>query len=87
MEKEQTYSESIGIHHVFPTKYCNSRNISIDLYNSIINKTPLSARTNRSIGGNAPSKYLKFLEKEKNIGPETLNNMLKTHLIDVKSIR
>lgn len=81
------YSESIDIHHIFPTKYCNSKNISRDLYNSIINKTPLSARTNRSIGGNAPSKYLEFLEEEKNITPEALNNMLETHLIDVESIR
>ena len=81
------YSESIDIHHIFPTRYCNSKNISRDLYNSIINKTPLSARTNRSIGGNAPSKYLKILEQEKNIRPEILNNMLETHLIDVEAIR
>ena len=57
------------------------------MYNSIINKTPSSARTNRSIGGNAPSKYLRILEEEKNIRPEILNNMLETHLIDVEAIR
>ena len=81
------YSESIDIHHIFPTKYCTNNNISRDLYNSVINKTPLSATTNRSIGGNAPSIYLKFLEEEKNITSETLDAILETHLIDVKSIR
>lgn len=84
----QTYfSESIDIHHIFPIRYCNRNNISNSLYNSIINKTPLSGRTNRSIGGNAPSIYLKFLEEDRNITPEALNNILRTHLIDVDSIR
>ena len=37
--------------------------IKPDVYDSIINKTPLSYRTNRIIGGSAPSEYLARLQK------------------------
>ena len=40
-----------------------SRASSRRFYDSIINKTPLSYRTNRIIGGVAPSEYLAKLEK------------------------
>ncbi|WP_296972598.1 DUF262 domain-containing protein [Tepidanaerobacter sp. EBM-38] len=81
------YNDSIDIHHIFPTAYCAKQGIPKDLYNSIINKSPLSALTNRSIGGNPPSIYLDFIEKEKNIDADTLNKILETHLIDVDAIR
>lgn len=84
----QTYNnDNIDIHHIFPRAYCESKGISRDLYNSIINKTPLSAITNRSIGGNAPSIYLEFLEREKNINEGALDKILGTHLINVSSVR
>ncbi len=84
----QTYNnDNIDIHHIFPKAYCESKGISRDLYNSIINKTPLSAITNRSIGGNASSTYLKFLENEKNIDNKTLDKILETHLINAGFIR
>ena len=84
----QVYDDdSIDIHHIFPRRYCKSKGISRDLYNSIVNKTPLSAKTNRSIGGNAPSMYLDDLEKKRNIDREELDEILKTHMIDVQSIR
>jgi len=81
------YDDSIDIHHIFPTDYCNKKGISKDLCNSIINKSPLSALTNRSIGGKSPSIYLKLIEEEKNIDADTLNKILETHLIDVDAIR
>lgn len=81
------YSESIDIHHIFPRAYCRKNNIPKDLCNSIINKTPLSSKTNRAIGGNAPTVYLEFLETEEQIAPEILDEVLKTHLIDVDALR
>lgn len=80
-------SDNIDIHHIFPSAYCKKKGIPESLYNSIVNKSPLSAMTNRSIGGNAPSIYLEYLEKEKNIDKESLDEILETHLIDVDSIR
>ncbi len=56
---EQTYfDDKIDIHHVFPQDWCKSHGIEPRRCDSIVNKTPLSARTNRMIGGNAPSTYL-----------------------------
>ena len=55
-------NENIDIHHIFPKAYCNKEDIDRSLYDSVINKTPLSATTNKFLGGDAPSEYLKRLE-------------------------
>ena len=58
------------------------------IYNSVINKTPLSARTNRILGGSAPSKYLAQLEeKDGPIVAEQLPKILESHLIDPSLLR
>lgn len=46
---------SVDVHHIFPRKWCDDRGIEPGRRDSIINKTPLSWDTNRSIGGRAPS--------------------------------
>ena len=44
----QTYfDESIDIHHIFPRAWCDREKLDPNIYNSILNKTPLSASTNR----------------------------------------
>lgn len=61
------------------------------MFDSIINKTPLSYRTNRVIGGIAPSQYVARLEKGNNVTPairsENLDVYLKSHLIDPTLLR
>jgi len=57
------YDDAIDIHHVFPAVWCEAQKIGIDRANSILNKTPQTARTNRVIGGVAPSAYLPKLER------------------------
>lgn len=78
--------EATDIHHIFPANYCETR-YDKKLWNSIINKTPIYARTNRIIGGVAPSKYLDSLERNHKVNREDLNVYLESHLIDVDSIR
>src|SRR5207248_9628121 len=56
------FGENVDIHHIFPQDWCKSHNIKPAVFDSIINKTPLSYRTNRIIGGVAPSEYLAKLE-------------------------
>ena len=51
-------SENVDIHHIFPKDYCEDKKLPKQKWNSIINKTPISYSTNRTIGGVAPSKYL-----------------------------
>jgi len=81
------YNDSIDIHHIFPVEYCRSKGIPPEDYNSIINKTPLSSRTNGIIGGNAPSTYLNNLQNKYNIPAANLDQLLRTHVIDVNAIR
>src|SRR4029077_13610401 len=81
------FDENVDIHHVFPEAGAKQQDIKPEVYNSIINKTPLSARTNRIVGGVAPSSYLARLEKggEKNpaIAADRLSAILLSHEIDV----
>ncbi len=85
------FGESVDIHHIFPKKWCEDRGIKSDIYDSIINKTPLSYRTNRIIGGVAPSVYLSKLETggadASAIDPVRLDEMLMSHLIEPTLIR
>ena len=70
---------NVDIHHIFPVAWCtdDKHKVPKKLYNSIINKTPIDAKTNQTIGGKAPSVYLRKLEEE--IGSEILNQVLLTH--------
>ena len=49
------FAEAIDIHHIFPIAWCEKKGISKSDYNCIVNKTPLSGRTNRIVGGDPPS--------------------------------
>ena len=79
--------EATDIHHIFPASYCEKVGIPRDKWNSVINKTPIFARTNRIIGGYAPSQYLSSLERNHKSNREVLNESLRSHQIDVDSIR
>lgn len=79
--------ENIDIHHIFPRAYCEKQHIPANLVDSVINKTPLSARTNRLIGGKAPSSYLNGLERDANLSSDGLDALLRTHVIDPRALR
>lgn len=80
------FDEGVDIHHIFPQKWCDTHGVDPMMSNSIINKTPLTARTNRIIGGVAPSSYIARLERGDSISPpvstKDLNDCLASHLID-----
>ena len=50
--------EDADIHHIFPATYCEKQGLPRNKWNSVINKTPIYASSNRSIGGHAPSIYI-----------------------------
>jgi hypothetical protein len=87
------FEELVDIHHVFPESWCKAQTISPKIYDSIINKTPLSYRTNRIIGGVAPSKYLTKLEQGSGktdappIPQADLDSYLVSHCIPVDLLR
>lgn len=78
---------AVDIHHIFPQKWCNDNDIDDEHRESIINKTMLSARTNRVIGGVAPSVYLKKVEDQAGISSAMLDDLLEGHLIDPGCLR
>jgi hypothetical protein len=80
------FDEKIDIHHVFPQDWCIKQGIPRDRYNSVINKTPLTATTNRRIGGKAPSVYLATLQGNQ-VTEERMDEILRTHVIDVQTMR
>ncbi len=77
------FDEHIDIHHVFPQGWCRENGIESARCDSIINKTPLTARTNRSIGGHAPSEYLERIK----VPQDRLDEYLRTHLVDPAQLR
>jgi hypothetical protein len=85
------FGENVDIHHIFPKKWCDERNIKPEVYDSIINKTPLAYRTNRIIGGAAPSAYLAKLEagdaQTPTISTQNLDRYLASHLINPALLR
>lgn len=76
------FDDSIDIHHIFPQRWCDTANIDPARCNSIVNKTAISARTNRIIGGQAPSEYLARIEADVNLNRSELAAILQSHGID-----
>ena len=91
------FDEGVDIHHIFPQAWCVSEKIDIKIYDTVINKTPLGYRTNRIIGGVAPSKYLAKLEAGKKnadgtidtppISPAVLDSYVASHCASAKYLR
>ena len=79
----------LDIHHIFPQAWCKSHDIGPKLFNSILNKTPISYKANRMIGGKAPSDYLAQLQKHKNVKLDDagMDTILSTHHIDATFLR
>ena len=91
------FDEGVDIHHIFPEAWCKGQGIDVKVYDTVINKTPLSYRTNRIIGGTAPSKYLAKLELGRRnadgqienppIDPAVLDSYFASHFIAPAHLR
>ena len=83
------YADPMDIHHIFPKRWCEKQTTPIPAveFNSIINKTPISASSNRAIGGDAPSIYLKRIEEKHKLSGTQLDDILRSHLIDPVHLR
>lgn len=87
MDFTRFLDESTDIHHIFPRKYCEENNLEKRKWNSIVNKTPLFAKTNRSIGGSSPSKYVRKIVSDNRVTEENLNTFLASHLISIEDLK
>lgn len=79
----------IDIHHIFPSDWCTGQKIQPKVFNAIVNKTPISYKANRMIGGKAPSLYVAQIQghAQVQITSDEMNDILKTHLIDPLALR
>ena len=89
MEITDYFDEAVDIHHIFPAAHCEKQGYNRQIWNSVVNKAPLSARTNRILGGRAPSAYIEILETRPDyrVPPDSLDSHLYSHLIDSSLLR
>ena len=80
---------ALDIHHIFPRDWCEKQGIARRRYDSIINKTPISYKANRMIGGAAPSSYLVSLQAHRQVQLDTvgMDILLKSHRIPTAALR
>jgi len=81
------FNEQMDIHHIFPVRWCKQNDIPPNIYNSIVNKTPLSRATNQFIGGDSPSNYLRRIEEKNKADSANLDEILRSHLINPDYLR
>jgi hypothetical protein len=87
VELNTYFDTAVDIHHIFPRAYCEAAGLPRQKWNSVINKAPLSARSNRVIGGNAPSVYLSSIQRNYHVSENRLYYILRSHLIDSARLR
>ena len=89
IQELQDEQAAIDIHHIFPRAWCNQQGIERRVYDSIINKTPISYKANRMIGGRAPSAYLQALQNHKQVraSDAEMDAILSTHQINPVALR
>lgn len=81
------FNNAIDIHHIFPRAWCEKQKLPKEKWNSVINKAPLAAGTNRFISGDAPSHYLGRIQKTKQVSADSLDEFLLSHVIPVAALR
>ena len=77
---------AVDIHHIFPKKWCMTEKIDDLRRESIVNKTAISAVTNRKIGGQPPSKYLPKLQHEGETTQAELRKRVEQHHVDYDAL-
>ncbi|EAO2684589.1 DUF262 domain-containing protein [Salmonella enterica] len=80
---------ALDIHHIFPKVWCENNYISPAVYNSIINKTSISYKANRMIGGRAPAEYLSQIQTHQQVGLDDaeMDIILRSHFIEPSLLR
>lgn len=80
------FEQRVESHHIFPVSWCRKHDIDPKKYNCLVNRTPLSAKTNKKIGSKAPSVYLKEFEMS-GTSPDKLDDMLRSHTLEPEFLR
>lgn len=87
IEQQMYFDDRIDVHHIFPQDWCKRNGIDARRCDSIVNKTPVAARTNRIISNHAPSHYLPRVQGKAGIDDLRMAQILQSHLIDLNTLR
>ena len=89
IQELDTQDVNLDIHHIFPRAWCAANGIPSDQCDSILNKTPLSYKANRKIGGEAPSVYLRRIQQHEQVRLEDhqMDRILETHALNPLAMR
>lgn len=89
IQQLDTQEVALDIHHIFPRAWCEAQGIQPKVYDSIINKTPISYKANRMIGGDAPSAYLAKLQSHDQVqlDNDEMDAILSEHFIPTERLR
>ncbi len=71
-------TSQIEDHHIYPKAFLSPYNIKGDLANTVLNRTPLLASTNKAIGNDAPHVYG---QNQKTLGQKLSRSDLEGHCI------
>lgn len=86
MDVASYLNENTDIHHIYPEVQCQNAGFPASKWNSVINKTPIYASTNRSIGGRLPSEYIMTMAK-KGLSDQQIDDALVSHMINPMLLR
>lgn len=67
IQELDAHEVALDIHHIFPRAWCEAQGIPRERYDTLLNKTPISYKANRKIGGDAPSQYIGKIQTEKQV--------------------
>jgi hypothetical protein len=79
--------QQVDVAPIFPKTWCDKNGIPREFRDSIVNKTPLSSRTRRTMGTRVPHVYLRQLEAEAGLPGNWMDDIIQTHRIDPKFLR
>lgn len=80
------HSLAVDIHHIFPKKWCEDHKVDALKRESIVNKTAISASTNRKILARAPSKYIPLLVRDGETTVGELEVRMRQHYVDFDAL-
>ena len=87
LDKVQYVNLAVDIHHIFPQKWCDENGIDDEHRESIVNKTAICARTNRTIGGVGTVVVPAAIEKKAQIPPASSTSCSRAHLVPAELLR
>lgn len=89
VQELDTEDVSLDIHHIFPRDWCERHGKPRNLYDSIVNKTPISYKANRKIGNEAPSVYLRRIQNNEQVqaSDDEMDAILQSHCIPADNLR